>query len=152
MHRWFSQALESIHHLCKDTRDLLAKLSKVPAPCNCYFAKWDVKDFYLSGSHGDLVQAVLPRLDKSLRSFSELTRWLLLNNQFVQWGSECYRIERGSGMGLTFSGSLADLAFDTVVESKIDKNRLGILAYFRFRDDIFCITRTKKQPRTRFVF
>ncbi len=76
--------------------------------------------------------------------------WLLLNNQFVRCGSDHYRINRGSGMGLTFSGSLADLAFDSLVESKINHTTLGILADFRFRDDIVCITTSKKAAEEAF--
>jgi hypothetical protein len=152
LHRWFSQALEPIRHMCKDTRDLLAKLAEIRLPPNCFFTKWDIKDFYLSGAHGVLVQAVLPRLDINLREFSELALWLLLNNQFVQWGTHYYRIDRGSGMGLTFSGTLADLAFDSLVESKINQEQLGILAYFRFRDDIVCITTSKEAAEKAFEF
>ena len=98
-----------------------------------------------------LVAAVLPYFDKQVKSLAELILWILLNNQFVEWEGRTYKVDRGSGMGLIHSGCLSDLAFNRVVESRINFAEVGIRAYYRFRDDIFLVADSKQHVEAALV-
>ncbi len=76
-------------------------------------------------------------LDSDVRQVAELMLFILLNNQLVEWNGRFCHVCVGSSMGLMHSGGLSDLAFNKVVETKIDKESWGLLGYFRFKDDIF---------------
>ena len=73
----------------------------------------------------------------------------LLENQFVmdlESGSirQCIR---GSGMGLCFSGEIADLVFYRLSETTfLESSRHAITSYDRSKDDIFCVFSAGMSP------
>ena len=67
----------------------------------------------------------------------------VLDNQYVRLGDHpgAWRVLRGSGMGVACSGEVSDAAFlwlaeDGVINSPSFKQEVGLVEYFRFKDDI----------------
>ncbi len=64
------------------------------------FSKWDVKYFYMAGSHEQLISAVLPCFESERKKVSEYMLWLILGHQFVTDGQGVYQIMEGTGTGM----------------------------------------------------
>ena len=101
----------------------------------------------MSGRHLELIEAGIANLPEGrrrdcLRKVLEF----LLDNQYVKSGAlpeRLWKVEEGSGMGLTHSGDLCDAALDSLAESwstdPVVLREHGVRLYVRFRDDIFFI-------------
>jgi hypothetical protein len=116
----------------------------------------DLKDFYLTGAHASMVEAVSEMVDwdsvdlpeaSSIRSARKATIRaveFLLGNQWAQHNGRHFQVVCGAGIGLTHSGDLADLAFWHSVEQHLcgeaAYQQAGIKLYTRYRDDILLIT------------
>ena len=134
-------------HIIRNTRHLIESLSKIRIGSMCTLVKLDIKDFFMSGRHDDLVRAVEKCFtDDFGRTLAAVTRFLLAN-QYIDneaEGSELFKVDIGSGMGCIHSGDLSDLCFYVLVECGyiLDpgiREALGIVAYFRFKDDILLV-------------
>ena len=89
-----------------------------------------------------------PLKSTDLPHFIELIR-LILSNQYVRIPStraeEVYKVIRGSGMGLSCSGAIADFVLYVLMEQHFAvchdiHTEYDVKAYFRFKDDIIlCI-------------
>lgn len=60
LHKWLGEILHVAGCLVKDSADLISKLKHRVFPRSCRFLKLDIKDFYMSGDHSKLIEAVLP--------------------------------------------------------------------------------------------
>ena len=50
---WLRPSLSRIPHLIKDSHALVAALAKIRLPPGCVFWKFDIREFFMSGSHKD---------------------------------------------------------------------------------------------------
>ena len=142
LHFWLSEVVSTVKHLVPNTSSLLKEVRSHTFPRDCTLCKLDVKYFYMSGSHAKLIEVVVGLLRPELRSVATDLLWLVLGSQIVCKFERCWRVLSGTGMGQVHSGSLSDLAFWQIVESKLDFVRLGILCLVRFRDDLFLVTKS----------
>ncbi len=73
---------------------------------------------------------------------------LVLSNQYTSWSDCVNHVTAGSGMGQIHSGTVADLAFWSLVESSVQsvKDRFRLFCWARFRDDLFVITEGTEGP------
>ncbi len=95
----------------------------------------------MSGEHRDLIEAVLPDVDKEIRHVMEQSLWILLGDQYVQHSDLIFQVMDGTGMGKPHSGALADAAFWVRCEASLSFESLGVLCYARFRDDLLVVAK-----------
>jgi len=75
--------LSSLPHLLVDSRDLCKKLKSISVNDQCYFMKFDLKDYFLSGSAGELFHDSMRGFERSDRSILLADcLWFLLDQQF----------------------------------------------------------------------
>ena len=148
--RWVSEQLRvplgSFNHILRDTADFLSKLSRMSFPRGTRIIKLDVRDFFMSGSHETLAAdagRTLSSSSEALRQFSVDMIEYVIGNQYIRIPGVpmSWRVTHGSGMGLSFSGELADASLLQRLETPFMltssvRKECRILAYFRFKDDI----------------
>ena len=118
------QFLRSLPHLLFSVFDVSKHLEAIRIEEGAALVKVDIKDFFVSGNHEELVRdstdAVRALLQTdNVQLFTEVVR-LLLATQFVeskQAGVKKQVVE-GSGMGLPQSSALMDLVFYWLAEHK----------------------------------
>ena len=151
-------AIQSIPALVRDSDDLIAKMSQVVVPSTAMMMKFDIKEFYMSGDHQTICEAVGAFFPANLRlCMTELTRFIL-DHQFVCLPDELewFKVLCGAGMGLSCAGDLADLTFHSMVEKSwlllsATWTNFNIVAYFRFRDDGLYILDCDRTKRLEFA-
>jgi hypothetical protein len=126
------------------TADVQQLLSSNTYPWQATLAKLDIAEFFLSGDHDYLIEAIAQFFpDRKLRGWVQDALWYLCHYQVVEFGGEFFRIQKGSGMGARHSGSLANLAFCAKVELPFFRalkcRGFSISAYARFFDDILLV-------------
>ena len=150
---WLSQKIRSylrkFDYLLKDSAFLVKDLESLDVWPTYVIVKLDIKDFFLSGNHQDLdrdTKCIFRGTERYV--FSKVVSFLL-SSQAVQhpYSGDCYAIVTGTGMGLTHSGELADLALHSKVERHfvLDpgcREKHGIVRYYRFKDDAIAILRS----------
>ena len=112
----------------------------------------------MSGTHRHLLRRVSRCAPSGAQqSFDDLV-WCILHNQFVRVPGvrECFRVARGSGMGLMCSGEISDWTFFADAEENfvLDegvRTRFGIVLYLRFKDDIFVVLEAEDDVVTTFL-
>jgi hypothetical protein len=161
MSRWISLSLDStlkgIPYLLRDSSDLVDKLGKLSVVAPIYY-RLDVQDYFLSGSSSDLcmdsTQEILPIRKKLV--LQRALRFILDRQLVTSLDSEgnqvVLQVERGSGMGLPHSGAVADTSLRNLMEkgfvdSPSTLARYDIYAYYRFKDDILIIAKTRTGAR-----
>ena len=139
-------------HLLRDSADLVERTRSIIVPATAKLCKVDLKDYFLSGSSGDLTKDVV-RLwegdETATGRYLDLVRDVLsylLNMQYAKAAHSelIFQVIKGSGMGLPHSGEACDSALYVLAEKNwgVDPatmQRLGILHFFRFRDDVFIV-------------
>ena len=98
----------------------------------------------MSGSPLELANAVASSGDSEReRELLHVAVYFLLRYQFVQCGAFkrfSWRVLHGTGMGLTHSGEVADMAFFRTSEVDLMTSAVlcshGILGAYKFKDDI----------------
>ena len=139
--------LERLPHLLKNSQDLMDKLRSFRLPRDVRFLKLDVKDFFLTGSHGFLIETCAGLLPPSERASFRLMADAVIRNQFITSGNcpgKTFRVVNGTGMGMIPSGDISDLVLFSCLEKNFilkpsNRREFGILFYCRFRDDILLI-------------
>jgi hypothetical protein len=132
-----------MRHLFWSSTQVVEELAKLSLGPGCYFALFDIKDFYTKGSITQLLNNVAR--DRNLQSDDPLVSVLefLLEEQFIcsAWApGRVYKSTCGSGQGLAHSGELADINFWTMCEKNFAcsvamQQRCGVRFYGRYRDD-----------------
>ena len=144
--RWIMKCLNDrlVHlpHLLRDSSDLLCKAKRVRLTSTCRFIKFDIKDFYMSGSFSELTSFASRAVDCSIRTDFSLLLDAVLNSQYVRspTSGEVYKVKVGTGMGMLASGHVADAAFYEMVEKPFilkasTREHYSILFCARFKDD-----------------
>ena len=146
MSKWLREGLCRYPHILKDSGDLLSKVSRMVFPKSCRFLKFDIADFYMTGSHDMLVRTSSLVCDSSVRSLYCTLGSAILSSQYIQSAISpgVYRVKCGAGMGMSASGDVADASFYTLAEKPFilqpsTRRRYRILFYARFKDDGFMI-------------
>ena len=143
-------ALLNIPHLLKDSFDLVGRLSRRTfPPKDLILVKADIKDFFMSGQHTEILEACAKHAPEDSRaSFTDMATFIL-GSQYVSVPLECgsaWHVKTGSGMGLSCSGDLSNLTFWERAErgftdSPDIRTKFMIFEYLRFYDDIFIVAR-----------
>jgi len=152
--RLLQPLVREIPHLAADSGEVLEVVKQTSfGPLVC-FAKVDIKDFYMSGDHSFLIQAIKHQaLPEQRAVLEEVLTWLLYyqfiqNKEYIDNGEnsaepELFQVIGGSGMGAPHSGSVSDLAFHWVAEKGLIQGtscrQFGVDVFVRFRDDILMI-------------
>eukprot|EP00959_Pyramimonas_sp_CCMP1952_P467524 9491775-Pyramimonas_sp.AAC.1 len=104
-------------HILRDTHDLLKQLGHVEVGAGDVFVRFDIKDFFMSGSHQELVDESSELLDDAddKRIYKILLLAILRNQLISAEGTDrLWKVELGTGMGLLCSGEVADAAFHSM--------------------------------------
>jgi hypothetical protein len=112
--------------------------------------KLDVKDFYTVGDSHILADWTSRLFEGAERSIVFDVVYFLLEQQFVKWENNTYKVTQGAGIGLLHAGDVADAVFYSMIEKKLVQNRslerAGTLDWFRFRDDMLILTNGDVTP------
>ena len=78
--------------IIRNTRHLIDSVSKVRVDSSCILVKLDIKDFFMSGRHVDLVGAVSACFSDSYgRMLADVTKFLLAH-QYINDGGSCTKL------------------------------------------------------------
>jgi hypothetical protein len=156
LNRLLQPRLAELDHLCSCSEDVAARLAGVQTHARSILLKLDIKDFYLAGEHGFIVQHVSESFEvKAEREFVASALQLILGMQFVSNSFDpdsrrhtIYKVEQGSGIGMKHAGAVSDWLFWRAVERIVLKEPdLGVSCYLRFQDDLlFCLTTSDTPP------
>ena len=120
--RWMTKllhpTLSQLPHLLVNSADFMRKTTNLRLPSACRFMKLDIKDFYMSGSHKDLVSYSSLAVDPSVRDDYILLASAILESQYVTSDAlpGAFKVCSGAGMGMLASGHVPDSAFYYMVE------------------------------------
>lgn len=160
--RWISATiqhhLKQFNHILKDTDHLLQLLRNIQVPDNALLVRFDIKEFFMSGTHKAICEAAQHVFPPSCRKSALLMVEHILKSQIVtdEWSKKYFRVKIGSGMGLVCSGELSDSAFchlaeqDFVATPSIQQ-KYGIVFYGRFKDDGLIILTAPRELRNEFA-
>ena len=145
VHRLVDAKLRSVRHLVQSSEEAAARLASFRVGPSTTFCKFDAVDFYLSGEHGLIESEVVSFLGPGPEaSFVGPALRVILNSQVVLpthdeelASTTCFRVVKGSGMGLKHAGAVSDAVFAHRVEAPLLRDATGLQGYCRFRDDIF---------------
>jgi hypothetical protein len=144
--RWISWALrpylQSRRHLLRDSFEAVRRIGATKRPPNVRFYRFDLKDFFLSGEHKEIVRLCTQVVaDEYKDTFAKLCSFIL-SSQYVRMSGVTdviWRVKVGAGMGLSCAGDLANVTFDRAVEvptlNETNFARYQVLAYWRYMDD-----------------
>ena len=159
---WLARELRAhtheCQHLLRDTQDFCQKISRVQAKPEHRLLRLDIKDFFMSGSAGNIIGSLKDTLPNDTPRSNTILEVLdlLLEAQFIETKiipREIYIVEKGTGMGLPHSGDVADTSFYSLAEESwvhnlATRTKCSIVAYWRFKDDIFFILENWHSFRT----
>ena len=150
---WVRETLKTIIRktpcIMRDSAQMLQKLAHRKFARNVVFVKADIADYFMSGHHREILEccaeAIVDPIDQ--RVFRTLAGFILDHQIIsVRESDAAWRVTIGSGMGLTCSGEISDVAYHELVErGQLDyitpeiTNRTGIQWYGRFKDDLLII-------------
>lgn len=150
--RWISTTLGSrlktMKHILKDSGDLLRQLERLRLPASCKFLTADIKEFFMSGQHRELIDFSAAVIEQEAEQimYRKLATFIVENQVVTLRNQEdiAYKVKRGSGMGVACSGEISDLCFHGLCEKDFatvpeEQSRAGVLFYARFKDDILMI-------------
>ena len=152
-----SPELKPYPHIIFETDEVLTHLRSVVAGPDDFFVRLDVRDFFLSGVHSDLVDAVfmgMPSTPKTTLMKDVL--WFLLDHQYVAipelFDDRLWRTVIGSGMGLPHSSVISDLALLNLAEKSLlpTVHTYGVKLFLRYRDDVLVIGQHRQLFRSFF--
>ena len=139
--------LKGLPHILRDSDHLIAMIRGRRFPNTSKIVQFDIKDFFMSGSHNDLASSCARLVSPEVRrGFTKMLQ-MILRNQYVvldKSAETAYHTKVGSGMGMLCSGEISDACFYDLAEKEWACNqavcaRHGILFYARFKDDGFFI-------------
>jgi hypothetical protein len=139
LNRLIGPVLRKYQHLCSNSEEAQSIFAATAVCASTVLLKFDIKEFYLSGSHNDLAAAVCSLFSGEEALFVRHLVAFLLQYQFVEFDLDTHmQVVQGSGMGMRHSGSISNAAFLADFELPLlrDRDRCGIQAYCRFQDDI----------------
>ena len=159
---WIGQTLSAdlkkYPHLIRDSSDLVMKLRSIRIPKSAVFLKIDIKDYFMSGKHTQLMELAGKCVAPRIRNEFESAVALVLTSQWVKVPrhDSTWKVLIGSGMGLKCSGEVSDGCFLQMAEipfvlRREIRDRYSIHFYCRFKDDILCIMSGTPATRREFL-
>ena len=148
--------LRSCTYILQSTEEFVQRLDAIRIDPGDILVRIDVEHFYMSGTHDELVSAILMAFQRPLlRQRLKEAVYFLLAHQYIEsklLPGRCWVTKIGSGMGLRHSGAIADLAFAMLAElpwalKPYNLSAYGIKTYMRFKDDIFVVANDKIKLR-----
>jgi hypothetical protein len=160
--RWISETLRpgllQLPFLVKNTRDLLDQVELARIDISDKFVKLDIKDYFMSGVHSDIVKASSELVGLETRPAFSMMLQCILRNQYIklQDVDGTWKTSVGSGMGVPCSGEVSDAAFYCMVERDFIYPRSPrvqhvLKFYARFKDDALVILGGDLDQRCAFV-
>ncbi len=137
-HKMMNEKVKNLRHLCKDSSEVIGILNSTAVPDEAVLMKLDTEQFYLSGSHEDLIELAAGKFeDRQQRNLVQGILWTVLGYQMAINGNDgsLYRVHEGLGMGGVHSGSPSALDFAVKVKRSLLLME-GMEVYVRFRDDV----------------
>jgi hypothetical protein len=117
-------------------------MADIQVPNGAIMYRLDKKHFFMNGTPPDLCDSAVAVLPRGRRSdlLSKVLLWLL-DSQWISskmHSGRCYKVMRGSGMGLTHSSAVCDAALFFLAESSWAttveiQQTCAIRAYYRFQ-------------------
>ena len=151
------RAVKQLSHVTFNSQQTIKKMREVEWHTNDWLVRSDIENFFMEGDHSDIMRLIVPLLDagelkgqQKEKEIEALTCILgeLVQNQYVlePRTNTLYRVAKGTGMGLNWSGTVSDLLYYEVYEkewplsrlvSAVSPHRTRLKAYVRYRDDRF---------------
>ena len=135
--------LSSCHHLIRDSDDFINKLSSLSVGSGTYVVKIDVKEFFMGGDIPELAHLIQFAFNERDRVALTKLAAHILRNQFIRSGrsKKLHRVVKGTGMGLIFSGEVADFIMYYLLEMSFlllpaVQAKFSIKVFFWFKDDL----------------
>lgn len=149
LRHFMREFMHNTPHILKNSKHLKKNLDELIVLAKDLLVKIDVKDFFLSGKPGSLADICAVAFPAYIRRECKDLLLFLLQNQYVidHESGAIRKVVKGSGMGLCFSGEIADLVFLRLSEMRfLDSSRSSgqIVFYSRFKDDLFSVFRGDK--------
>ena len=134
-------------HMLRDSEHLCSELENLDLSDQDVLYRIDVREFYMSGTHKDLVAEVSSIFSGVMKTLISRVLEFLLFYQFVTCDllpGRFWQVLTGGGQGTTFAGALADCCFWVLAERRFAllpsvRSRALIKHYSRFKDDIFVV-------------
>ena len=142
--RWVAKilgdTLRCLPHVLRDTDHLLQSLSSVVVPADAILLKFDIKEFFMSGKHKQLIEESSKNVPQEIRDGFYFMLQCIIKNQVVEVEDHHWHVLIGSGMGLICSGEVSDISFYELAEKRYAvapavQTRNHIHWYGRFKDD-----------------
>ena len=132
-------------HVLRASDHLIKVVSNVKMDDDTAFIRFDIKDFYMSGTHAWLAEMCFSEVTDDTKGKPELKELLLaiLRSQYITvpgQGDKSWRVTEGAGMGMSVAGDVADLAFYAAAERRLMliasiRRQHDVKLYARFKDD-----------------
>ena len=137
-------ALAEVTHLMRNSFQVKQALVGRSFPSSMRFAKIDIDDYYLSGEHWQFIASSVHAVDPKWKDLYRSLLKFCLASQYIRGDHDLYRVIVGAGMGVAYAGDLCDITFFWQAERGFVSNarvkqKLGIVSYFRYRDDILIL-------------
>ena len=121
--------------------------------------KIDVKDYFMDGLHSQFLEYSSSLVEPKWRTFYRTILRYVLDSQYVevdQFEGRLWKVLKGAGMGLGFSGELCDATFFATVEKGVVDcpdilKRHSVELFVRYKDDIFLLHSGDTQSLRDFV-
>ena len=134
--------VDEVPWVYRDSHAVRRVLKALPISLTTVCAKYDLKDFCLSGTDFGIATAISQEFrNPRLRDLMFKAIYFLLSNQFVvsKTLQSVYQCIAGSGIGLRHSSSVANYLFYLLVERDLIPSS-GLLCWIRYHDDVLCFS------------
>jgi len=150
--------LAGLPHVLRDSTDLLRSLACVVVPDEARLVKFDIKDFFMSGEHDELLDTCCNEVSQDEEDDFRSVLKSILGSQYVSvrgCNDTVWKVVRGSGMGVVCSGEVSDVCFYALAEKHfcLDphvRKKFDIMYYGRFKDDGLLIIGGNVESRVKF--
>ena len=141
--------LGNISWLAPDSRKVVAMLHDHPITQDSVAYKWDIKDFYLSGTPLQIVSNIctyVASFDAGLADLVRMVLFYVLDTQFIIAfaSTDIYKCIFGSGIGLSHSSVVANLLFFILHEQHVIP-LFPCMKWIRYEDDALAILPSKHE-------
>ena len=152
--KYFRKKVATLPFILKDATELAKLLRERHMPPDCILKTADIESFFMSGTaeqiHKDVNEFLLQEGEtRDMRELVNEVTTNLIDWQYVtsdQLKGRTWKVKRGTGMGRSHSGELADILFFHKAERNLRERMktYQIQFYSRFKDDILVIAQDNK--------
>ena len=160
--RWISEHIRQFFsdkpHLLRDTDDLLFKLLSVVVSESAKLVRFDIRDYFMSGSHAQIADLAARCFPQHLQTCARALIFFILSEQVVviHGCDQAWKVRKGAGMGLLCAGEISDAALYFLAEEHFAMDpeicaKYNIVFYSRFKDDGLYIVDSPRELHLQFV-